>query len=56
MDTNGLVYYNVAVPPNAVSVVITIMPNKFSSVPFPTNLPIYVQQSGYPDPVNVRRH
>ena len=51
VDTNGLVYYNVAVPPNAVSVVITITPNKFSSV-FPTNLPIYVQQSGYPDPVN----
>jgi subtilisin-like proprotein convertase family protein len=49
--TNSLVYYNVAVPPNAVSVVITITANEFSS-PFPTNLPIYVQQSGYPDPVN----
>ncbi len=49
--TNSLVYYNVSVPPNAVSVVITITSNKFSS-PFPPNLPIYVQQSGYPDPVN----
>jgi subtilisin-like proprotein convertase family protein len=49
--TNALAYYNVSVPPNAVSVVITISSNEFSS-PFPTNLPIYVQQSGYPDPVH----
>ncbi len=46
-STNLLAYYNVSVPPNAISVVITILSNNFSS-PFPTNLPIYVKQSDYP--------
>jgi subtilisin-like proprotein convertase family protein len=51
VDTNSFVYYNVAVPPNAVAVNITITANK-NSHPFPSDLPIYAQQSGYPDPVN----
>jgi subtilisin-like proprotein convertase family protein len=50
--TNSLVYYSVSVPPNAISVVIGITANKHSPSPFPANLPIYVQQSGFPDPVN----
>ncbi len=51
VETNTLVYYSVSVPPNAVGVVIHITTNKFSTL-FPTNLPIYVQKSSYPDPVN----
>jgi hypothetical protein len=51
VDTNSFVYYNVAVPPNAVAVNITITANK-NSHPFPSDLPIYAQQSDYPDPVN----
>ncbi len=45
--TNGLTYYNVTVPANAVGVNIAITPNKYSN-PFPSDLPIYVKQSGYP--------
>ena len=48
VSTNALVYYYpVSVPPNAISVVITIKSNKFSR-PFPADLPIYVKQSSYP--------
>jgi subtilisin-like proprotein convertase family protein len=47
VTTNVLTYYNVTVPPNAVSVTITITSNKYSQ-PFPGNLPIYVRQAGYP--------
>jgi subtilisin-like proprotein convertase family protein len=51
VDTNSFVYYNAAIPPNAVAVNITITANK-NSHPFPSDLPIYAQQSDYPDPVN----
>jgi subtilisin-like proprotein convertase family protein len=51
-SSNALVYYNVAVPPNAVGVNITISTNNLSPIPFATNMIIYCQQSGYPDPVN----
>lgn len=51
VTTNLLNYYSVSVPPNAVAVSLVITPNRFS-IPFPTNLFIYVQQSGFPDPVN----
>ncbi|HAO78134.1 MAG TPA: hypothetical protein DCQ92_03980, partial [Verrucomicrobia subdivision 3 bacterium] len=46
--TNSLVYYSVSVPPNAISVVIGITPNKYSPSPFPADLPIYVKQTGFP--------
>jgi subtilisin-like proprotein convertase family protein len=46
--SNGLVYYNVAVPPNAVAVNITIYPNNFSPNPFPGNLLIYARQQSFP--------
>ena len=45
---NTLNYYPVTVPANAVAVNIFIVPNASSSFPFPTNLPIYVAQSGFP--------
>ena len=51
VETNSISYYNVTVPPNAVSVTITISTNQFSTI-FPANLIIYAQISGYPDPVN----
>jgi len=51
VDTNALNYYNVAVPPNAVAVNISITANKFSPSPFP-DLLIYCQQSKFPDPIN----
>jgi len=47
VDTNGLAYYSVAVPANAVEVDIIISANKYSPVPFPT-LPLYVRQSSFP--------
>jgi subtilisin-like proprotein convertase family protein len=47
VTTNLLTDYNVSVPPNAISVTITITTNKFSQ-PFPTNLFIYVKQASYP--------
>ena len=47
-----LVYESVSVPANAVSVKIQILANLLSPVPFPTDMPIYVQQSGYPDTNN----
>ena len=52
LETNALNYYNVLVPANAVGVTITITANNLSPNPFPSNLLIYAQQSGYPDPVN----
>lgn len=45
--TNSLNYYPVQVPPNAVSVTINITSNALS-IPFLTNLPIYVEQAQYP--------
>jgi alpha-tubulin suppressor-like RCC1 family protein/subtilisin-like proprotein convertase family protein len=48
VDTNGLLYYNVNVPSDAVGVTITISTNRLSPVPFPLNLPIYVRQTGIP--------
>ena len=47
VGTNTLVDYSVSVPPDAVAVTITITANKFSTV-FPSDLPIYVRQSGFP--------
>jgi subtilisin-like proprotein convertase family protein len=51
VGTNLLNYYSVSVPPTAVAVVITMTPNKNSN-PFPADMPIYVQKSAPPDPVN----
>jgi subtilisin-like proprotein convertase family protein len=50
--TNGFNYYSVLVPPNAVAVTIIITTNNLSPNPFPTNLPIYVAQTGVPGPGN----
>ena len=46
VNSNALTYYNVTVPPNAVAVTINITSNTLS-IPFPSNLPIYVKQSDY---------
>src|SRR6202012_5013711 len=51
LTTNGLNYYNVSVPANAVGVTITINTNQLSIAPFP-NLTLYAQLVSYPDPVN----
>ena len=48
VQPNTLNYYPVTVPANAVGVDIFIVPNGSSSSPFPTNLPIYVAESGFP--------
>ncbi len=48
--TNSLQYYYVNVPANTIAIYITILSNQFS-VPFPQNMPIYCQESQYPDPV-----
>ena len=48
VEPNTLNYYPVTVPANAVAVTILIVPNGSSSSPFPTNLPIYVAESGFP--------
>ena len=42
--TNFIQYYPVSTPVNTVAVIITILPNPFSS-PFPSNMLIYCQQS-----------
>ena len=47
VNSNSLVYYNVTVPPNAVAVTINITSNALS-IPFPSDLPIYVEQAAYP--------
>jgi subtilisin family serine protease len=44
----GLNRYSVNVPGNAVAVTISITANATSANPFPTNLPVYVKQSGFP--------
>lgn len=49
IGTNGdLNPYSISVPPNAVAVIITLVANQFSPVPFPTNLPVYVDQFSRP--------
>jgi subtilisin-like proprotein convertase family protein len=48
VEPNMLNYYNITVPANAVGVNIYIVANNESSLPFPTNLPIYVSQTGFP--------
>jgi subtilisin-like proprotein convertase family protein len=48
VDPNGVQYYNLPVPGNAVSVKITLTSD--GTTPFPTNLLIYVRQADYPDP------
>ncbi len=50
--TNSLHYYNISVPANAVSVAISVVPNRFSPNPFPTNLPVYARLADYPVPTN----
>ena len=52
LDTNAINYYKLSVPVNAVGVVIQIVPNNFSPVPFPTNLSIFVSLNDFPDPAN----
>ena len=52
VGVNGLNYYSIFVPQNAVSVTVQIQANKNSPNPFPTNLPIYVSQYNYPDPTD----
>ena len=47
LTTNALTYFNVTVPANAVAVLINVIQNH-STTTFPTNLPIYVLQSGIP--------
>ena len=47
LTTNALDYFNVTVPANAVAVLINVIQNH-STTTFPTNLPIYVLQSGLP--------
>ena len=49
VDPNTLNYYPITVPANAVAVNIFIVPNAASSFPFPTNLPIYVSETGFPN-------
>ncbi|MFZ0827035.1 MAG: S8 family serine peptidase [Verrucomicrobiia bacterium] len=41
-------YYNIFVPGNAVGVIVQIVPNLLSPSPFPTNMPIYVEQADLP--------
>jgi uncharacterized repeat protein (TIGR03803 family) len=49
VGVNGINYYSIFVPQNAVSVTVQIQPNKNSPNPMP-DLPIYVSQYNYPDP------
>ena len=52
VTTNFLDYLpSVSVPSGTVGIVISILPNQFS-ITFPTNMIIYCQQSGPPDPIN----
>jgi subtilisin-like proprotein convertase family protein len=48
VQPNTLEYYSITVPQNAVAVNIYVVANNSSSLPFPTNLPIYVSASGFP--------
>src|SRR5665213_544714 len=52
VTTNILAYGGVTVPQNAVGVVIRVVPNVQSPVPFPGNMPIYVSSTGVPDPTD----
>ncbi len=52
VGVNGINYYSLFVPQNAVSVTVQIQQNNSSPNPFPTNLPIYVSQYDYPDPTD----
>jgi subtilisin-like proprotein convertase family protein len=52
VDTNSLSYYPLSIPLNAVGVDIRTYANKFSKNPFPTNMPIYVSLTGFPDPTD----
>jgi subtilisin family serine protease len=47
-NSNKLNQYGLSVPANAVAVIITLVSNQFSPVPFPTNLPVYVDQFARP--------
>jgi subtilisin-like proprotein convertase family protein len=49
IGTNGLLNpYSISVPGNAIAVIVTMVPNAFSRVPFPTNMPIYVEYADQP--------
>jgi subtilisin-like proprotein convertase family protein len=52
LSTNAINYYKLSIPVNAVGVVIQIVPNNLSPVPFPTNLSIFVSLNNFPDPAN----
>jgi len=54
ITNSGLNQYSLTVPANAVAVMITLVSNQFSTVPFPTNLPIYVEfQDRPPNPPTI---
>ncbi|MGA2853708.1 MAG: LamG-like jellyroll fold domain-containing protein, partial [Verrucomicrobiota bacterium] len=51
VGVNGINYYSIFVPQNAVSVTVQIQRNKNSPNPMPA-MPIYVSQYDYPDPTD----
>jgi len=44
--------YSLYVPPNALGVIIQVLPNAQSATPFPANIPVYVALNGAPDTNN----
>jgi subtilisin-like proprotein convertase family protein/N-acetylneuraminic acid mutarotase len=52
VNTNAVNLYSIFVPQNTISVTVQIVPNNNSPNPFPTNMPIYVSQYGWPDPTD----
>ncbi len=48
ITNGGLNQYSLTVPANAVAVMITLVTNQFSTLPFPTNLPIYAEYADRP--------
>ncbi len=48
--SNLFTFEELFVPENSVGVLIQALPNAFSPVPFPTNMPIFVSAFGFPDP------
>ena len=52
LNTNAINYYKLSIPANAVGVVIQIVTNNLSPVPFPPNLPIFVSLNHFPDPAD----
>jgi glucuronoarabinoxylan endo-1,4-beta-xylanase len=52
LSTNAINYYRLSISANTVGVVIQIVPNELSPVPFPTNLSLFVSLNNYPNPTN----